>query len=339
MSGIEAQFYDGRTSVPVAVRLAFDGSGNALVSLPAEQRHYPRAALRIHDRIGALAPRTIDFSDGAVAHVPPDAESDRLLDALSGGAGGWVRRLEARWLLALAALVICTVSIAAFIHYGLPALATFVADRTPPAFEIELGRKTLEDLDEGLLQTSELPVERQRTLRTAFEQQVARQAASALTLRLEFRASKAIGANALALPGGIVVLIDDIVELAEHDEELLTVLAHEVGHVVGRHAFKQLLEGLGITLIMTAITGDISGPASLAAALPALLLHAGYSRRYEREADDYAFAWADAHGVARSRLTDLLLRLEEKYNGLSIPNLLSTHPSSEERSRAAATAR
>ncbi|MFZ2508420.1 MAG: hypothetical protein WAW79_08125 [Steroidobacteraceae bacterium] len=38
-----------------------------------------------------------------------------------------------------------------FFAVRVAALATFVAERTPPAFEIELGKMTLEELDDGLL--------------------------------------------------------------------------------------------------------------------------------------------------------------------------------------------
>ena len=48
---------------------------------------------------------------------------------------------------------------------------------------------------------------------------------------LVFRKSDAIGANAMALPSGTIVVTDGLVTLAEDDREILGVLAHEAGHV------------------------------------------------------------------------------------------------------------
>ncbi|MEB3735127.1 M48 family metalloprotease [Halopseudomonas pachastrellae] len=49
------------------------------------------------------------------------------------------------------------------------------------------------------------------------------------TLKVHFRSAPALGANAFALPGGHLVFTDAMVELAQHDDELVAVLAHEAG--------------------------------------------------------------------------------------------------------------
>ncbi len=59
-------------------------------------------------------------------------------------------------------------------------------------------------------------------------------------MTVEFRASPIIGANAFALPGGIVIVTDQLMQLAEHDDEILAVLAHEIGHVKHRHVLRGL---------------------------------------------------------------------------------------------------
>ena len=86
-----------------------------------------------------------------------------------------------------------------------------------------------------------------------------------------------MGANAFALPNGTIVVTDDLVKLAEHDDELVAVLAHEIGHVVSRHALRRVLQDSGVMLLVAGITGDIVSISSLAAALPTLLIEAKYS--------------------------------------------------------------
>ena len=74
------------------------------------------------------------------------------------------------------------------------------------------------------------------------------------------------------------------------DDELIAVLAHELGHLNGRHAMRMVLQQSGIAVLVTAVAGDAVGMTLLAAAMPAALLNARYSREFELEADDYAYA-------------------------------------------------
>src|SRR5207253_5111075 len=94
-----------------------------------------------------------------------------------------------------------------------------------------------------------------------------------------------LGANAFALPSGIIVVTDDLVRLSRSDDEVLGVLAHELGHVKHRHTMRRLLEGSATALIIAGVTGDVASTTSLAAAAPTLLLQTRHSRDNEREAD------------------------------------------------------
>ena len=79
-----------------------------------------------------------------------------------------------------------------------------------------------------------------------------------------------------------------MVRLAQHDDELVAVLAHEVGHVIHRHGLRVIIQNslLGFTLL--AITGDAACSSELFLGLPVLLTQLAYSRTFECEADSYA---------------------------------------------------
>src|SRR4029077_985450 len=94
--------------------------------------------------------------------------------------------------------------------------------------------------------------------------------------RLEFRACKGMGPNAFALPGGAIVLTDDLVELAENDAQISAVLAHEIGHVRNRHGLRLALQATGLSALIAALAGDAVSITSLAATLPTALLQSGY---------------------------------------------------------------
>ena len=144
-----------------------------------------------------------------------------------------------------------------------------------------------------------------------------------------------MGANAFALPSGIVVMTDELVDLAQADEELQVVLAHEIGHVVHRHSLRMLLQNSATSLLIIGLTGDVSSASVLVAGVPTALVQAKHSRQFENEADDYAYAWMDRNGVPHRYFTDMLERLEKKYGGAGSGALswLSSHPSTAERIR------
>ena len=151
---------------------------------------------------------------------------------------------------------------------------------------------------------------------------------------LEFRKSPAVGPNAFALPGGTVVLLDELVAAARHDDEIAAVLAHEIGHLVEQHTMRHVLQTSGAGVIVAAVIGDVLSLSSYAAAVPAFLLDAGYSRAFEREADDFGLGLLDRAGIDRGHFVRFLTRMEQEHPS-GVPGFLSTHPRAEERGRAA----
>jgi Zn-dependent protease with chaperone function len=216
-------------------------------------------------------------------------------------------------------------------RYGLPVMATFAANRLPPRVEQVLGRQVLDTLDGPILQPTRLPMAAQARLTAGFDH-LRRPAGSRQPDRIVFRSSAALGANAVALPSGDIILTDALVTLARDDEEILGVLAHEAGHVAARHGIRQLLQSSMVALFVTWFLGDIS---TLAATAPTALLQAKYSRDFEREADDYAADALRRNGIAPGRLADLLERLEvSRPGGGAAPSpigYLSTHPATADR--------
>jgi predicted Zn-dependent protease len=144
----------------------------------------------------------------------------------------------------------------------------------------------------------------------------------------------------MALPAGIVVITDGLVQLAKSDDELTAVLAHELGHVQGRHLLRHVLQNSVATLLMATVTGDILSVTSLSATLPTALIDAKFSRDFEREADDAAVADLSKEGIPVSSYTAILQRLQAQLDAKTkdaakgekpYHNYLSTHPATRER--------
>jgi Zn-dependent protease with chaperone function len=134
------------------------------------------------------------------------------------------------------------------------------------------------------------------------------------TWKLKFRQSK-MGPNALALPGGTLLLTDEMVQLVDGDTDVLTaVLAHELGHVKHRHALRMLVQVSALGAVTSLVLGDFS---TLLAALPALLGQAHYSREAEREADLNAVQVLTHAGIDTRVMVSLFDKLAARRRGES----------------------
>ena len=330
MTGAGGTYYDGQTSNarPVRVRVA-DG----LVHIESDDlaTAFPLAAVRLEPRLGSM-PRRLDLPSGASCLLPPDFELPVPGDA-PARMERWVNELEVRWAPAVVAAVALLVIVWGSIVYGVPAAAKVVAHRMNPAVERQMGAQALATLDRFALQPSVLPEARRQVLTTRFAALVGAAAPDA-TYTLQFRSSPAIGPNAFALPGGTVVLLDELEKTAQHDDEIVAVLAHEIGHLTGRHTMRHVLQTSAAGVLVAAVVGDVLSLSSYAAALPAFLLEARYSRAFELEADRVGFTLMDATGVDRAHFVRFLTRME-KDHGSGVPGFLSTHPRADERRREA----
>ena len=273
------------------------------------------------------APRKFVFKDGAAMELGSSSELDR---ALGQTHLGWVAELESRWTYAVAALIAMLVVLIAGYVWGLPAAARYVALRMPEKLAAKIGDGALEFLDSHFLTASQLDLGTQQRILVRLRAMHS-PGGSLPSHRVLFRSGRQIGANALALPNGVIVVTDPLVKLAGSDEEVLAVLGHELGHLEERHALRALLQGSVVAIIVAWYAGDVS---SLAVGIPALLLQTGYSRDFEREADAFGAQFMVANGLAPEHLASILEKLEKSHTGGTAPPYLSTHPVTTERSEA-----
>ena len=326
---IEGRFFDARTSASRPAQIEIGADGIVRLVSAWERRQVPLDSIEVSDRI-ADVPRRIAFEDGATFETPANDAIDAALDAV--GYGGFARRIvrwERRWAIAIAALLAVVVVSWAFVRFAVPALADIAAHAIPASVDAKIGSEGLELLDKTVLAPSRLSVARQQDLRRRLRAMTAT-VDDGHNYRLEFRRGKRIGPNAFALPSGIIVVTDELVELAQSDEDIDAVLAHEVGHVRGRHALRILLQNAGVAVLALAVLGDVGSASSLAAAVPVILVQAKHSRDFEREADAYAREWLRSEGLPDTTFDAMLCRLARRDEDLPY---LSSHPPLGERAR------
>lgn len=335
MIRIQAWYYDGRSSRRQSVEVLVDQAGTVHLSGDDVRLTLPLSQVRVSTRLGNT-PRFLQFPDGSKCETTDNDTVDQVLEHFDQGRGGrWLHRLESRFVYVAVAVAITAGALWWGIVDGVPALARQVAFALPEEVDRAMGQESLALLDRALFEPTELSEAERERLAGLFAQ-VADGAAP--DLRLELRSSPALGANALALPSGIVVVTDGLADLAANDEELLAVLAHEVGHIEYRHSVRMLLQNSATALIVATVTGDLSSISALSAALPTLLVQAHYSRDFEREADRYAAEWLDRNGIPRKHFADLLRRLaadhgehaEDEEEG-DVIGYIGSHPATRER--------
>ena len=334
MTRFEARGYDGLSSRAVPVELCFYPDGRVTIRSAQSETELQLADLTPGTRI-AGAPRRIGLPGGASLELPDSDALDRCLAPARPASAGWVARLEARaWTvaLALAATIGCLL---VSVSVGIPTLARLAARALPPGLEQELGDRALETLDEQIFSVSETPPEEQQRieaifarLRTSLADESAREAAT----RLVLRGGGLLGANAFALPSGLVVVTDELLEQLEEDDELAAVLAHELGHLRHRHGLRLLLQNLGVGVLVAGALGDFVSISSLAASVPTVLLQLQYSRSFELEADDFALDLLEHAGLPPRALAGALERMTT-FRGEAPDRLayFSTHPATAQR--------
>jgi len=239
--------------------------------------------------------RVADLEDGGALQCVDARAWDRWVESQGLGRAPIVR-LQQSWRWALASVAALAALLVALWLHGVPWAARVLVVAIPASVDRALGDSALESLDERLLRPTALAPQTRARIEQAFER-----AAGALppkevpAHRLLFRQSR-LGPNAFALPGGAIVLTDELVTLVDADPQILTgVLAHELGHLRHRHGMRLLIQATAIGALSTLVLGDFSG---LLATLPVLLGQASYSRDAEREADAESVRVLRASGVS-----------------------------------------
>ena len=136
--------------------------------------------------------------------------------------------------------------------------------------------------------------------------------------------------NAVALPGGQVLLFDGLVQEAETPEELAGVLAHEVGHVRERHVMTALLRQFGLSILTSGVNSNVGSGALAATTMT-------YSRGAEAEADEWARTAMRRADISPVGAAQFFERHGGKGDGADLPDAvewLSTHPAQKERALA-----
>ena len=342
---ITGYYSDGKTSTRLAARLEVVSQSPAILMLrdtgnSAELQRSDLADIKISSRLGNI-PREFVFADGGLFVSPQNQQIDTVLKTLKSDSGlSLIHRLESNIGLVLSSVVLALLFGWLTVTQGIPRAADMMADNIPEVMAEQFDQQ-MTVLDSTLFDPSNLPDTEQERVRQLFQPYLDQH--SQLNPKLHIRSG--IGVNALAFPGGDIVFSDELIQRAANDQQLVSVLFHELGHLQHRHFLRRTLQDSMLVILLLFVVGDIES-LDMVMGIPALLADLSYSRDFEREADLFALQQMHSNDLDLDAFGTMMLLLsatdegqeemQEKdkaseYDFGALEGFLSTHPRSEDR--------
>lgn len=158
--------------------------------------------------------------------------------------------------------------------------------------------------------------------------------------KLKFAVIESKDVNAFALPGGLIFINSALILEAKSSGEVQGVIAHEIGHIVHRHHLRQIVETLGLYLLVDATLGNFEGLVAAVIENSTYLMSLKFSREHESESDDFGFDLLVRAGISPKGMIDFFAKPPQKNDsgtGLSDHleeklSFFATHPASKQRS-------
>src|SRR3990167_1010266 len=146
--------------------------------------------------------------------------------------------------------------------------------------------------------------------------------------------------NAFTTPGGNIYVYTGLLEKLKNDDQVASVLAHEIGHCAARHTVKKFQAALGYDLISSLIFGSVpmgegvQTAAGIAAGTAMNLAMSAYGRKDEYEADRLGIKYMYLAGYSPDGMIKALKLLKQESQDRGAPLILRTHPFFEDRIKA-----
>jgi len=137
--------------------------------------------------------------------------------------------------------------------------------------------------------------------------------------------------NAFTTPGGNIYVFSGLVDKLSTDDQIASVLAHEIGHCAARHTIKKFQASLGYSLISSIVLGQVGGEqahqaVSRSSNMMMNLVFSSYGRKDEYEADRLGVKYLKVSGYDPHASVEALNILQKESEGGGAPLILRSHP-------------
>lgn len=315
MTAVPAWHYDGETGVRRNVTVSGRDDGFDLVEGGAATTSHrwtdlvtrpARGGCRVFglkDQAGWQIGLPTDLPADFAAHLPKPVRYGRWIDRIG--------------LLPATALAL-VVSISAL--GGAMTGSEWLAQRLPSGWEQRLGRNMA-----GQFAARQCRNAQSEAALTALAQRLS---PPGLTTHIQVVRQQDV--NAVAMPGGEIVIFDGLLRQAKSADELAGVLAHEIGHVAHRDTSQSLVRQIALKLVLGGMGGDSGNGLSA-------VMSANHSREAEEKADAYAIEVLRRARISPADTAALFARLQkdeaERAGGppSAMAAFLASHPVSDGR--------
>ena len=240
-----------------------------------------------------------------------------------------------KWPTWVAAGILAVASVAGIFVFFLPAIASTVVNLIPYGMEQKLGQQSRNQLIglAGHLDKSDTSLVCTSPAAQAILDNRARELATLMDSPFPITVTviRVPIINALALPGGQVIILSGLLDKAKSGDEVIGVLAHEIAHVVRRDPMQVSIKQTGAALLVSLLIGDVFGGAALSG-IASSVIESGYSRDAEAASDFLGVTALNQLGLTARPLADFVGRIgqDDPISDI-IPNFLNTHPAGKDR--------
>ena len=283
--------------------------------------------LEIDNKISGL-PITIYFPSGG-KFVADDKNV-----SLSGNSGAFVSIIERNKFFLFFGIVLIPIMIYFFSTVIMPYGSKKIAENIPHKIKEEISQQYLQNDSGTLTNQSGLNEQIRTKIKRNFKKTIIDLNLDQAGYNLVFISSDDIGANALALPDGTILLTDDLVNLYKNNDDLLlAVLLHEIAHVEKNHGLTLVFQSISTALVLSYILGDITAINDIVITASSVLAQQSFSKKMEYEADFYAAKNLQYLGKRPQQLAIALEKLSDSHEveSISFPGYFASHPLIEDR--------
>jgi predicted Zn-dependent protease len=288
-SEFSGTYYDGKSANKYPVKLFLTRTQLQLVFSDGRRISwlYPDLKLSRADSTGPVClerstsnpdiiPESVVIEDPKFLH-----EAHRVAPGALGNIWNQPHKRKMRYGLMILALVIIPPFIFAIWVYAIPAMTNAVADKIPTEWEERLGQNYFQALFKESLKESDPKM--QKALDTISKRLLTAVPDQPYHFRIYVHPSKMV--NAMALPGGTIIVFQGLINVTETPEELAGVLAHEFQHVLKRHSTRGIIRSEAINLFGLIISGNSDSITSVILQAGGILEFLRFSRELESQAD------------------------------------------------------
>ncbi len=324
-------YYDGQSLVPQNVSIAVEATGLTVHLTSGASQFWAYSEIR--QTQGRYSGEEVRFERGkgiGETLVIPNANILLAIHQIGRNEAAHfhhpgTRHKRVYW--TIAAAIAALPIIYGIFTWGVPSLAKPITATIPVTWETQLGQFVQQEF------TDEEQLCKHSLLTDTLDVMMARLITPLHTIPYTFHITVVDNStiNAMAAPGGYLIVFRGLLQDTESPEELAGVLAHEIQHVMLRHSMHLIVQHVSMAFVIAALSGDASGMLSYGLQAAQTLQTLSYGREAENQADEQGLALLQQAGINPSGMIAFFDKLTQEEEETSAFRYFSTHPPTTQR--------